>query len=95
MTKQVATSFAAALTILSASAALAQTAAPMHKPMKHAAAHKPAMMAAKSVYVCKDCKQYFTLMQAKKLGYKDPDGGKLVKSPNIPAGYTPGAVTKS
>ncbi len=83
----------AVLTILSASAALAQMAAPMHKPMKHAAAHKPAMMAAKSVYVCKDCKQYFSPADAKKMGYKDGMGHKLTKMVKAPVGFLDG--TKS
>ena len=94
MTKQFAASLTAALTVLSASAALAQTATPtMHKPMKHAAMHKPAMVAAKSVYVCKDCKQYFSAADAKKMGYKDGMGHKLTKMAKVPAGFMDG--TKS
>ena len=87
---------AAALTVLSASAGLAQTAKPtMHKPMKHAMA-KPmghSMMAAKTVYVCKDCKEYWPAAEAKKMGYKDSMGHKLTKMSKAPAGFLDG--TKS
>ena len=88
MTKQF-TAAVAALTILSATTGLAQTAHPMmHKAARHTTA-------ARSVYVCRDCHQYFTPAQAKRLGYKDSDGGKLVKTSRIPMGYTPGLLTKS
>ncbi len=63
-------------------------AAPMHKPMAHT------RMAAKTVYVCKACKETFTPMQAKKLGYKDPMGHTLTKMSKAPAGYTPGGSMK-
>ena len=99
MTKQFTASVAAALTVLSASAGLAQTSTMMHKPMmhkpmKHAA--KPmghSMMAAKTVYVCKDCKEYWPAAEAKKMGYKDSMGHKLTKMSKAPAGFLDG--TKS
>ena len=95
MTKQFTAAVTAALTVLSASAGLAQTAKPMmHKPMKHAA--KPmghTMMAAKTVYVCKDCKEYWPAAEAKKMGYKDSMGHKLTKMSKAPAGFLDG--TKS
>jgi hypothetical protein len=42
-----------------------------------------------SVYLCKDCKMYFTPAQAKKMGFKDPMGHKMakVRASKIPAGY--------
>ncbi len=97
MTKQFTATVAAALTVLSASAGLAQTAKPMmHKPMKHAAM-KPlghsSLMAAKTVYVCKDCKEYWPAAEAKKMGYKDSMGHKLTKMSKAPAGFMDG--TKS
>lgn len=83
---------ALALVALTATASFAQT-APMHKPMMKPMAGKKAM-AAKSVYVCKDCKETFTPMQAKKMGYKDPMGHTLTKMNQAPAGYKPGGMGK-
>ena len=96
MTKQFTAAVAAALTVLSASAGLAQTAAKptMHKPMKHSAM-KPmghSMMAAKTVYVCKDCKEYWPAAEAKKMGYKDSMGHKLTKMSKAPAGFLDGTT---
>ncbi len=77
---------------LTAAGSIAQ-AAPMHKPMmKKPMAHKK--MAANSVYVCKDCHETFTPMQAKKMGYKDPMGHTLTKMSKAPAGFTPGGTGK-
>ena len=52
--------------------------AKMHKPLKG------------SVYVCNDCKMYFTPAEAKKMKGKDPMGHKLVKikASKLPEGYT-------
>lgn len=68
-------------------------AAPMHKPMaKKPMAHNK--MAVNTVYVCKDCRETFTPMQAKKMGYKDPMGHTLTKMSKAPAGFTPGGTGK-
>ena len=44
----------------------------------------------KSVYVCKQCKAYYSTLSAKKMGYKDGMGHKLVKMSKAPAGYMDG-----
>ncbi len=75
---------------LTAAGTIAQ-AAPAHKPMmKKPMAGKK--MAAKTVYVCKMCKQTYTPMQAKKMGYKDGMGHKLTPMSKAPAGYQPGGM---
>jgi len=91
MTKQIVAALAAGITLFSASAGMAQ-----QKPMMHPAAHKPAAKtaAAKSVYVCKDCKQYFSPMSAKKMGYKDSMGHTLTKVSKAPAGFMDGSKMK-
>jgi hypothetical protein len=43
-----------------------------------------------SYYVCKLCQVYYSPANAKKLGYKDQMGHKLVKVSKIPAGYGDG-----
>ncbi|MBV9850685.1 MAG: hypothetical protein JO250_13510 [Armatimonadetes bacterium] len=43
------------------------------------------------VYVCKQCKAYYSAAAAKKMGYKDPMGHKLVAMSKAPAGYMNGA----
>ncbi len=107
MNKQIA-AVTAALTVLSASAGIAQMSKPMmhkpmpkmskpmmHKPMPKMSKpmmHKPMM--AKGVYVCKMCKAYYTPMQAKKMGYKDSMGHKLTKMSKTPAGYMDGSKMK-
>lgn len=49
---------------------------------------KPAMAKMSGpVYVCKAMKCYMSPMMAKKMGYKDPMGNKLVKMSKAPAGY--------
>ncbi len=52
------------------------------------------MMAAKTVYVCKDCKAYYSPTTAKKMGYKDSMGHTLVKVSKAPAGYMDGTKMK-
>ncbi len=90
MTKQIVAALAAGITLLSASAGMAQ-----QKPAMHPMAHKPAAKtAAKSVYVCKDCKQYFSPMSAKKMGYKDSMGHTLTKVSKAPAGFSDGSKMK-
>lgn len=89
MTKQIVAAVAAGLTLFSASAGMAQQKPAAHKPAMHKAAGK--MMAAKTVYVCKDCKSYYSPMQAKKLGYKDSMGHKLTKMSKVPSGFMDGS----
>ena len=48
------------------------------------------MAASKTVYVCTECKEYWTPAQAKKMGYKDAMGHKLTKMPKTPAGFAAG-----
>lgn len=87
MTKQIVAAFAAGITLFSASAGMAQQKPAMHKPMGK-------MTAAKTVYVCKDCKAYYSAAQAKKLGYKDGMGHKLTKMSKAPAGFSDGSKMK-
>lgn len=84
MTKQIVAALAAGITLFSASGGMAQ-----QKPTMHKSAAK--MTAAKTVYVCKACKEYFSPMQAKKMGYKDGMGHKLAKMTKAPAGFTDGS----
>jgi len=102
MTKQIVAALAAGLTLFSASAGFAQ----MQKPMSHSTMskstmskstmHKPMgkMTAAKTVYACKECKEYFSPMQAKKMGYKDGMGHKLTKMSKAPVGFADGSKMK-
>jgi hypothetical protein len=87
MTKQIVAALAAGLTLVSASAGMAQQKPAMHKPAAK-------MTAAKTVYVCKDCKAYYSPMQAKKMGYKDGMGHKLTKMSKAPAGFSDGSKMK-
>lgn len=91
MTKQIVAAVAAGLALVSASAGMAQ-----QKPMSHPMMHKSMgkMTAAKTVYVCKDCKEYFSPMSAKKMGYKDGMGHKLTKMSKAPAGFADGSKMK-
>jgi curli biogenesis system outer membrane secretion channel CsgG len=91
MTKQIVAALAAGITLFSASAGMAQ-----QKPMSHSMMHKPTgkMAAAKTVYVCKDCKASYSAAQAKKMGYKDGMGHKLTKMSKAPAGYMDGSKMK-
>ena len=96
MTKQIVAALAAGLALFSASAAQAQ-----QKPMSHPMMHKPMMhkpmgkmTAAKTVYVCKTCKEYFSPMSAKKMGYKDGMGHKLTKMSKAPVGFADGSKMK-
>ena len=57
-------------------------------------AHSKKMMAAKTVYVCKDCKAFYSPTTAKKMGYKDGMGHTLVKAGKAPAGYMDGSRMK-
>ena len=70
--------------VLSASPASAQS--KMAPAQKMTPAGKMAQKMA-PVYVCKECKQYTDSMMAKKMGYKDPMGHKLVKMAKAPEGY--------
>jgi hypothetical protein len=89
MTKQIVAAVAAGLAVLSGTA-LAQTAKPMaHKTAHKAMAKKTA--AAKGVYVCRECREYFSAAQAKKMNYKDSMGHALTKTAKAPAGFTDGA----
>ena len=51
-------------------------------------------MAAHTVYVCKDCKAFYSSAMAKKMGYKDSMGHPLVKQAKAPAGYMDGSRMK-
>jgi len=51
-------------------------------------------MAAHTVYVCKDCKAFYSPAMAKKMGYKDGMGHMLVKQAKTPAGYMDGSKMK-
>ena len=102
MTKQITAVAAAGLSLFAASAGFAQTSAMSHSTMSHSTMshskmahstmHKP--MAAKAVYVCKDCKEFFSATQAKKMGYKDSMGHKLTKMSKTPAGFSDGSKMK-
>ncbi len=101
MTKQIVAAVAAGLTLFSASAGFAQTSTMdhskmSHSTMSHSMMHKPMhkMMAAKSVYVCKECKASFSAADAKKMGYKDSMGHKLTKMSKTPAGFSDGSKMK-
>ncbi len=50
--------------------------------------------AAQTVYVCKDCKEYYSASSAKKMGYKDGMGHTLTKVSKTPAGYMNGDTAK-
>ena len=98
MNKQIA-AMAVALTLVSASAGFAQmTQKPMTvKPvMKQSVKHTAGTpkMAAKSVYVCKECQAYWSPTAAKKMSYKDGMGHKLTKMSKAPAGFTDGSKMK-
>ncbi len=84
MTKQIVAAVAAGVTLFSAAAGMAQQKPAMHKPAAKATA-------AKSVYVCTECKEYFSAMSAKKMGYKDSMGHKLAKVSKAPAGFADGS----
>ena len=74
--------------VLSASPASAQD--KMAPKMAPAQKMTPASKMAKKsppVYVCKECKVYTSAAKAKKMGYKDGMGHKLVKMDKAPAGY--------
>ena len=87
MTKQIVAALAVGITLFSASAGMAQQKPAMHKPAAK-------ITAAKTVYVCKDCKEYFSAMQAKKMGYKDGMGHKLTKVAKAPTGFMDGSKAK-
>ncbi len=96
MTKQIVAALAAGITLFSASTGMAQ-----QKPMSHPMMHKPMMhkpmgktTASKTVYVCKDCKAYYSAAQAKKMGYKDGMGHKLSQMSKAPAGFSDGSKMK-
>jgi hypothetical protein len=101
MTKQIVAAVAVGLALVSASAGFAQTSTMSHSKMSHSTMshsmmHKPmhTMMAAKTVYVCKDCKAYYSPTVAKKMGYKDGMGHKLTKMSKAPAGFMDGSKMK-
>lgn len=50
--------------------------------------------AAKTVYVCTDCKAYYTPAMAKKMGFKDGMGHMLVKKSRVPVGFMDGSKMK-
>ncbi len=86
MTKQSIATAIAAVALVSTTASFAQVAKPMmHKPLHHT------LPAAKAVYVCKTCREYFSPTAAKKIGYKDGMGHKLTKMSQAPAGFMDGA----
>lgn len=77
----------AAVALAALSAAPATFAAP-------AQAMQGKKMVAHTVYVCKDCKAFYSPTMAKKMGYKDNMGHTLVKEAKTPAGYMDGSKTK-
>jgi len=50
--------------------------------------------AGQTVYVCKDCKEYYSASSAKQMGYKDGMGHTLTKVSKTPAGYMNGDKVK-
>ena len=78
----------AAVALAALSAAPAAQAAPASK-----IAHSKKMVA-HTVYVCKDCKAFYSPVMAKKMGYKDSMGHTLVKQAQAPAGYMDGSKMK-
>jgi hypothetical protein len=91
ITPKMALAFAAlALAGLSvAPAAQATPASAMHTGAMHGK-----KMAAKTVYVCNDCKAYYSASAAKKMHYKDDMGHTLVKASKAPTGYMDGSKMK-
>ncbi len=83
----------AAVALAALSAAPVAQAAPAGK-MAHSKMAHSKKMAAHTVYVCKDCKAFYSPAMAKKMGYKDGMGHKLVKEAKTPAGYMDGSKMK-
>lgn len=79
----------AAVALSGLSASPVALAAPHSKMMGHSK-----KMAAQTVYVCKDCKAFYSATAAKKMGYKDAMGHTLVKQSKVPAGYMDGSKMK-
>ncbi len=50
--------------------------------------------AGQTMYVCNDCKAYYSASSAKKMGYKDGMGHTLVKVSKVPAGYMDAGKSK-
>ena len=77
-----------AIAVIGLSAAPVVQAAPASKiaHAKKATAH--------TVYVCKDCKAFYSSSMAKKMGYKDGMGHTLVKVSKAPTGYMDGSKMK-
>ena len=96
MNKRIVALATAALTLASVSASLAADKMMGGKMAPGAMMHKgKPMMGAKmtgGVYVCKMCKAAYSPAQAKKMGYKDSMGHKLVKMSKAPAGYSMGGM---
>jgi hypothetical protein len=68
--------------------------APTHALAKTTKMAASAKASKRTVFVCTECKEYFSPSAAKKMGYKDSMGHKLVKKHGIPAGFTNGSKMK-
>ncbi len=53
-----------------------------------------AKTAARTVYVCTECREYFSADAAKKMSYKDGMGHPLTKTAKAPAGFMDGSKSK-
>ena len=85
---QMALAFLALAAFCAAPTVMAAPAATMHSAMHGK------KMAAKTVYICKDCKAYYSPSAAQKMHYKDDMGHTLVKASKAPAGYLNGSDMK-
>jgi hypothetical protein len=86
LSRSVGTSAALALAIAFAAAAHAQTTTGSKMSSDKKASMSSSKMAG-PVYACSKCKVYTSPEMAKKMGYKDAMGHKLVKMSAVPAGY--------
>ena len=80
---------------LAAGLATALLAALVSAPLPTQATPMKGKMHAKSaatskVYICTKCKEYYSAASAKKMGYKDDMGHKLVATSKAPSGFANG-----
>lgn len=80
--------------VLAAVALAALSAAPVALAAPASKVAHDKKMTAHTVYVCKDCKAFYSPAMAKKMGYKDGMGHMLVKQAKTPAGYMDGSKMK-
>jgi hypothetical protein len=83
-----------AIALAGLTAAQVAQAAPPAKTVHTTRKAGPPKRAATVFYVCNDCHVFYTAAAAKKAGYKDSMGDKMVKVTKVPAGYMDGAKMK-